>query len=622
MRSYPVQVRGVSRADVVVASCFVLAAVAEAVARDRTAPGLLIFEVTGALWLGCLAVRRTRPIVSITVLAMGGVLGSTTTQLFWPDATDNGGVWILALMLAAYSLGAHGSGPVVALGVLLPAVVVFSADLTSRSGWDRVNGMVFVTVFIGLLPTAVGRVVHMCRDRFEMLRVQHEQIMCAQRARQESGVLAERLRVVERLRPSLVDGLHALAAAAETGSDPAQVEATARDLLARTREEVVALTAPLESSPVPDLTEVDHVRVLTAAAQPWTVLAAGAAVAGLYLETTKVLPSTTPSWLVLPAALLVGMPLAFVWWRPVTAALIAWAVTVAYSHVVAPLSGTLSETAIAVSLAFVVGALSSRRAAVAGLMVCWVGHLVVVDGHDAFGDAVMLLACWLGGLAVNEASRLVEQARANNRLLAQQEPAAAERAVVDERLRLAREIHDAIGHSLTVITLQAGAARRLVDRDPRRAQEVMRTVAAAAADGVAVLDHDGGAADIASLIDRLEGAGLEVAAELTDMRYLDEALWPVLFRVVQEGLTNVIRHAPGARVTVVVRRRDDAVEVTVANSAPTESGGGPGTGRGLEGIRERLAAVGAGHVTWGPMEDGGFALRASIPCTNGATVSR
>ncbi len=135
---------------------------------------------------------------------------------------------------------------------------------------------------------------------------------------------------------------------------------------------------------------------------------------------------------------------------------------------------------------------------------------------DPFGRGRARSCAWLGGLAVHEASRLVEQTRANNELLTHQEAAAAARAVVEERLRLAREIHDAIGHSLTVVALQAGAARRLAAADPDRAREVMRTVAAAARSGVASLALDEDGADLAALVERVRATGLVVDADLTD----------------------------------------------------------------------------------------------------------
>lgn len=163
----------------------------------------------------------------------------------------------------------------------------------------------------------------------------------------------------------------------------------------------------------------------------------------------------------MPAAVVVGAALALLWWRPVPAAVMAFAATAAYSRLVAPVDGRLSETALAMGVTFAVGALTRGRIAVLGLGVCLLGQLVGVGTDDPLGEALVLSVCWLGGRAVNQVSLLVEQTRANNAMLSGQESYAAEQALVAERLRFARDLHDAVGHSLTVITLQAGAARRL-----------------------------------------------------------------------------------------------------------------------------------------------------------------
>lgn len=615
--TYGGRVRDLDRRDVAVAACFVLAALGEAAVRHGHTPGLLAFDSAGALWLATLVVRRTHPVLPVCAIAGAGVVGILVTGLLWPDATDGAGVWILAMALACYSLGAHGAGRVVALGVLLPLVVVVTADWNTMSGWPRVNGIVFVTVFIGLLPTVVGRLVRVRHDRLRMLRDQHERIVRAQGKRQEAAVLAERLRTVERLQPTLLEGMQALARSAESGGEPGAIETSARSLLSRTREEVVALTAPLppgpgERLPLAGVPAVDHVSTLRQAAQPWAVLGAGALVAGLFLEATRVLDASASDWVVLLGALAVGAPLVLAWWRPLPAVALAWVGAAGFARLVAPLDGTLSGPAFALVAAFAVAALSPRRPAVVGLVLCLLGQVVGVGTDDSFGTAVLVLLSWLGGLAVNEGSRLVEQSRANTELLTRQEAVSAARAVVEERLRLAREIHDAVGHSLTVVALQAGAARRLAGSDPERAQEVMRTVAAVARSGVTSLASGEQDADLVGLVERVRATGLEVEADLAGADLLEPAQRAVALRVVQEGLTNVLRHAPGARASVAVRPRGDIVEVAVSNSAPSVTGSGPGTGRGLVGVAERVRAAG-GASTWGSLPDGGFGVRAQLP---------
>jgi signal transduction histidine kinase len=605
--------------DVVVAIGFVGAAMVEALVAQGGTPGLAAFQVLGALWLGVLAVRRSRPVLTLGVITGAALVGSIGGQVWWPQAPDDGGVWILAMMLAAYSLGAHARTRQLVLGALLPLVIVVASDATTRSGWQRVSGIVFVTLFIGALPTAVGRLVRARHDRLETLRAQHERIARATRAQQEAAVLAERLRTFERLRPTLVEGLRDLAAATETVADPRSVEERARQLLGRTREEVVALTAHVdhvveEVEPV----RADPVRALRATAQPWVVLAAGALTVGLVVETPATLHLLAPAWTVVPAALGVGASFALLWWRPIPAVAAVYVAVAVFSHVVARLDGSLSEVGVAMGTVFAVAALSRRRDAVLGLLVCCEGQLVAITPGDPLGDVVTLIVVWCGGLAVHEVSRLVEQTRVNTELLAGQEAAAAARAVVEERFRLAREVHDALGHSLTVVALQAGAARRLEATDPRRATEVMATAAAAARDGISSLQLEGPTVDVAGLVERIRATGLDVDGDLAEASQLEPSVGLVVLRVVQESLTNVLRHAPGAAATVVVRRHDGGVEVRVANSTPRRRGTGPGTGRGLSGLRERVVAE-SGRLTWRAVDGGGFEVLAWLPV--GSSVS-
>ena len=486
-----------SRVDALVALGFVLAAVAEAVVRDHGTPGLLAFDATGSLWLGSLAVRRRRPLVPVCVIAGASVLGITLTTVWWPEAQVDAGVWIFAMMLASYSLGAYGAGRVVLLGVLLPLVVVVVGDATSRTGWERVSGMLFVTVFVGALPTAVGRAVRVATNGCAPSATSTS-ASCGRSTpsrsprcwRRGCGPRSDCNRPCWRAcrRSPRMPSRPATREDRGDGAGPARQHSGGGAGAGRPGRGV---------RPSPEVPAADHLPAAREAAQPWTVLAAGAVVAGLAVESSQVLEPSASGWLVVPASLVVGAPLALAWWRPVSMVALAWVAVAAYSRLVAPLDGSLSETALALAAGFAVAALARRRTAAVGLVVCWLGQLVGVGTGDPLGEATLLLLGWLGGLAVNEATRLVEQTRANNELLRRQEATSAARAVVEERLRLAREIHDALGHSLTVVALQAGAARRLAGTDPDRARDVMRTVATAARSGVASLALDEGGADLA-----------------------------------------------------------------------------------------------------------------------------
>jgi len=554
------------------------------------------------------------------VICGAAVLGTVLSQLWWPEASDGGGVWLFAIMLASYSLGAHARGPALALGVLLPLVLALVADVPTSSGWPLVSGVVFITIFIGLVPTAVGRLVRTRHDRLLMLRDQRDLIARSLQTQQESAVLAERLRTNERLQPTLLHGLRALAEKAEAGAAADVVETEARQLLERTRHEVTALTAPIDELPPPEPPSADHVLALRASAQPWAAMVACAVAAGLAVESTQVLALAAPAWVAVALSVVVGAPIGLCWWRPVGAAAATFAAATVFSRLVAPLDGSLSETGLALATAFAVGALSRRRAAALGLLVCVAGQVAGVGTDDPLGEAEILLMCWLGGVAVNEVSRLVEQTRANNELLAGREAVALRHAVVEERLRFARELHDAIGSNLTVIALQAGGARRLAESSPERARQAMRDVAAAARDGVTALEPSSADADLAGLLERVRSAGLVVDARLDDLTLLAPAVRFVVHRVLQEALTNVLRHASGSSAVLDLVVRETSVELRVTNSAGSRAGGAPvsalasapSTGRGLAGIRERVAACG-GEVSHGPLADGGFELRAIVP---------
>ena len=598
-----------------VAAALVVAAAIEAVAVHRGEPGPTAMSLSGAPVLGVLAVRRTRPVLCLCVLTVFAVLGMIVQLIWWPGSDDSGGVWIFAMLLACYSLGRRARGRVLALGGLLPLTVVLCADLPTSDGWALVNGVLFVSVFVGVLPTLVGRLVRLRHDRLALLTEQRARIVAEEQARREAAVLAERLRTTERLRPALLDGLRSLASQAEAGAEPATLETAARSLLGRTREEVVALTAPVVVAPQAVVPVPDHVLTLRRSAHRWAALGAGVVAVALAMETTYAAPGSTSAGPTLLAVLGVGLPFAFLPWRPVIAVSLVWAAASAYSHLVMALPGTISEPTLALSTSFGVAVLATGRWRAVGLLVCVLGQVAGVSQQDAIGTVLFMLLAWLGGLVVQEATRLLEQERANNAVLADQQSVLAHRAVVEERFRLAREVHDQLGHSLTVAALHAGAARRLAGDDRARRAELLRTIAAVAREGVEAIDAAepaDGSTSTAAVLQRIRAAGLEVRADLGSLEVLDPGCRATAHRVVQEALTNVLRHAPGASAEVRVTEQERTLVVQVSNSAPTGAGEGPGTERGLVGLRERVEAVG-GTIRWGARADGGFDLVAELP---------
>lgn len=203
-----------------------------------------------------------------------------------------------------------------------------------------------------------------------------------------------------------------------------------------------------------------------------------------------------------------------------------------------------------------------------------------------------------------------------------------ESAVEEERLRIARELHDVVAHHVTAMSVQAAAARRLIERDPDAATASLKQVESSARASVKDLrsmvltlrDTDDSPApgptlaDLAPLIESARNKGQRATyEEIGTLPELTLAAELALFRAAQEGLTNAAKHAgPHATVHVRLRGLQDAVELEVADDGRGTATTLPGTGTGLIGMRERITAVG-GTLEAGPKPRGGFRIRATIP---------
>jgi signal transduction histidine kinase len=211
--------------------------------------------------------------------------------------------------------------------------------------------------------------------------------------------------------------------------------------------------------------------------------------------------------------------------------------------------------------------------------------------------------------------------------LEEQRERRAEAAVAVERARIARELHDVIAHNVSMMVVQASAAARVLEGDQddvRRALEAVEVTGRETVNEmrrlIGVVRNDDGLAlapqptlaDLEHLVTNVREAGLAVDLRVEGSPVsLPPGVDLSAYRIVQEALTNAMKHAGDARATVVVRYRENAVEVEVSDDGDG-SGAGGGTGQGLIGMRERVALWG-GELEAGRRDEGGFAIRARLP---------
>ncbi|MBV6697750.1 sensor histidine kinase [Kitasatospora aureofaciens] len=272
----------------------------------------------------------------------------------------------------------------------------------------------------------------------------------------------------------------------------------------------------------------------------------------------------------------------------------------------------------------------SSRIAFTLVLTVLVLHIGLVHGNtvgiftgthigSADGAALLALIAWLAG-------RSVRQNREHAEALSSR---AATEAVTAERLRIAREMHDTVAHSIGIVALQAGAARRVIDTRPDRAREALGEIEAAGRETlaglrrmlVALRQADGevsattpqGLADLDRLAATTTAAGVEVEVRrLGDQGPLPPEIDLSAFRIIQESVTNVVRHAGVRSCRVSVdRSKEDEVSVEITDRGRGH-GTTPGSGFGLAGLRERVTLL-HGEFSAGPCPDGGFRVTARLP---------
>jgi signal transduction histidine kinase len=344
---------------------------------------------------------------------------------------------------------------------------------------------------------------------------------------------------------------------------------------------------------------------------------------------------TLTHWLAAPAIALVVLPLLARRRFPFAAPAAVWLMAVVLSFADGRLVVFTASPFIAgMAAAFLLGGLSDETRARVGLAVVVGSAILIIENNPdrAPGDLVftpVLFAIgWLAGLALRERAQRVEAAELRAAQAERERETTARIAVAEERARIARELHDIVAHAVSVMVLQVGAVRhklpealaedidalRGVERTGRGALAEMRLLLGAMrGEGEdAERSPQAGLDRLESLIEEIGHAGLPVTLQVEGERFaLPPAIDLSAYRIVQEGLTNALKHAGASHADVVVRYAPDELQIEVRDDgggAPT----GDGLGHGLIGVRERVKIYG-GEMSAGSVNGGGYVLSTRLP---------
>jgi len=262
----------------------------------------------------------------------------------------------------------------------------------------------------------------------------------------------------------------------------------------------------------------------------------------------------------------------------------------------------------------------------------WLQPEGVATASTWVASLLAVAVAWLWGENLrNRRARWAAMEERARRLEAEREERDRQ-AVTDERLRIARELHDVVAHSMSVIAVQSGVANHVIDSRPAQARQALATIEATSRsalvelrrllgvlrpgdDPVASLEPNPGMAEIGRLAEQIRSAGVEVELKVEgEPGDLPPGVDLSAFRIAQEGLTNVLRHG-GNVARMLVRYSPGAVAVEIADdgrAGTADEAPADGTGHGLIGMRERVAVFG-GELTAGPIPGGGYRMAARLP---------
>jgi signal transduction histidine kinase len=381
---------------------------------------------------------------------------------------------------------------------------------------------------------------------------------------------------------------------------------------------------------------VQAVKVRDFARKYWFDLLIAALAAAAMLEVIATRDSTqTTLWFGLPAIAILVLPIfarrRFPFGGPLAYFVLAAGISLIDWQLIPDRE---SFFVVGLAVAFLLGNLRNAWQAGIGLVVVVSSLALIVNEIPAHttGELVFIpidfMVAWVAGFALRERSEQAEAAEVRAAVAERERDAAARIAVAEERARIARELHDIVAHAVSVMVLQVGAVRHKLpdalaeDRDALHGVErAGRTALAEMRRLLGAMRRDGDEAELApqpgldgldSLVEEIARAGLPVGVHVEGERVeLPRAIDLSAYRIVQEGLTNALKHAQATKADVTVRYRPDEVQLEVRDDGVGTSTS-DGLGHGLVGIRERVKIYG-GEMAAGAENGGGFVLSTRLP---------
>lgn len=659
-------------ADGVLAACGLLLVVlsipvlvTQGDALDAPAATALVTLATGV----CIAMSRRRP----TAALLGCALAMLAAVLLGSDLEEDNGLLLIPFFLLPFNWAANvdqrtfvRTAPLVILLVPLPVVL--------REPSAAVGTLAYILLIPVGLGAAAGRLMRWHTQAARRLERQARELDANREARAAAAVIAERARIAQDLQGLIAREVGVMVDQAQqaerlTAADPggaeraiARLERTGREALVETRRLLGVLRSGDEQpalAPRSSVGVAGRLRELSergseGSADPAAPPRPAAArrrrfetpevlIAGLLMLVGLADTLTAPSGDIgehrgLTVAAMTLCPLLLLMMRRhAAAALLGITAIVLLVHFTATeVTQLFTPIATIVVAAFAAGAYTDApRTYLLGALLPVIVTVVVLtsDGRaeteDIVFPALVFLAAWAIGRLVHGRAQVAERLERQTAQLVRERDELAQAAVASERARIARELHDVIAHSVSAMVIQAGAARRVLPRSAAECAAALRNVQEVGREALGELRGTLGFLQEASapepppaptlartgdLVDSTRAAGLPVELLVRgEPGRLPGSSDLAAYRIVQEALTNALRHAGPAHATVLLDWREDALVIDVRDTGSGAGAAGtPSPGHGLAGMRERAQLAG-GTLEAGPARGGGFRVRARIP---------